>query len=56
MTHGGAGHRVRGRARSNGGLVALPVTLTLPMIILLVTEHYALKAARATGGVGGTPA
>jgi len=49
-------------ARSNGGLAALPVTLTLPMIILLVTEHYALKAARATGGaggaggVGGTPA
>jgi hypothetical protein len=45
--------------RSNGGLAALPVTLTLPMIILLVTEHYALKAARATGGaggVGGTPA
>jgi hypothetical protein len=46
-------------ARSNGGLAALPVTLTLPMIILLVTEHYALKAAHATGGaggVGGTPA
>jgi hypothetical protein len=35
-------------ARSNGGLAALPVTLTLPMIILLITEHYALKAARGT--------
>jgi hypothetical protein len=46
-------------ARSNGGLAALPVTLTLPMIILLITEHYALKAARSAsgaGGAGGAPA
>jgi hypothetical protein len=36
--------------RSKGSLAALPAVLILPMIILLVGEHYALKAAAATSG------
>jgi len=32
-------------ARSQGALTALPVALMVPMVILAVTEHYAVKAA-----------
>jgi hypothetical protein len=34
-------------ARSTGDTAALPGVLLLPMIALLVSEHHALKAARA---------
>ena len=37
-------------ARSKDGAVVVPALLILPMVILLVSEHLALKAARRAAG------
>ncbi len=46
-------------ARSTGGTTVLPAILAIPLVFFLVTEHFALKAARAVDdptGSGSQPA